>query len=87
LDGSVAPEVNAGNASSSLVGPAVPAVGTWVQQQTRPGEAGWGLLVMGVAGDGRAWQWRMPLLGGALPDAKVPAQLLPPAPRPDLLGE
>jgi hypothetical protein len=39
---------------------------------------------MGVASDGRVWQWQLPLLCGTLPDAKPAA--LPPAPKPELLG-
>lgn len=46
--------------------------------------SGHSVLLMGVASDGRVWQWQLPLLCGTLPDAKPSA--LPPAPKPELLG-
>ena len=46
--------------------------------------SGHSVLLMGVASDGRVWQWQLPLLSGTLPDAKPPA--LPPAPKPEMLG-
>lgn len=42
------------------------------------------VLLMGVASDGRVWQWQLPLLSGTLPDGKPSP--LPPAPKPELLG-
>jgi hypothetical protein len=42
------------------------------------------VLLLGVATDGKLWQWQMPLLWGALEGPKAP---LPRMPRADLLGE
>lgn len=47
--------------------------------------SGHSVLLMGATSDGRVWQWRLPLLGGTLPEPRPPA--LPPAPKPELLGE
>ena len=46
--------------------------------------SGHSVLLMGVASDGRVWQWQLPLLHGTLPEGKPSA--LPPAPKPELLG-
>lgn len=46
--------------------------------------SGHSVLLMGVASDGRVWQWQLPLLRGILPEGK-PA-VVPPAPKPELLG-
>lgn len=46
--------------------------------------SGHSVLLMGVASDGRVWQWQLPLLSGTLPDGKP--STLSPAPKPELLG-
>lgn len=47
--------------------------------------SGHSVLLMGIDGGGRVWQWQLPLLAGTLPDPK--AKELPPPPKPALLGE
>jgi hypothetical protein len=54
------------------------------QLQQQAGAGGRSVLLMGVASDGRVWQWQLPLLGGTLADAKPPVP--PPAPKPELVG-
>ena len=59
------------------------------QQQQQEGGSGRSVLIMGVTGDGRVWQWQLPLLWGTLQagDGKATApEAAPPLPRPDLLG-
>jgi hypothetical protein len=65
-------------------------------QQAQQEAAGHSVLVMGVATDGRVWQWQLPLLTGTLRDPKLTAAAAavpaasaavpPQAPKPELLG-
>ncbi|KAI3424707.1 hypothetical protein D9Q98_008096 [Chlorella vulgaris] len=66
------------------------------EQQAQREAAGHSVLVMGVATDGRVWQWQLPLLTGTLRDPKLTAAAAavpaasaavpPQAPKPELLG-
>jgi hypothetical protein len=72
-----------GGAAADLGGGAAAA-----ERQAAAEAAGRSVLLMGVASDGRVWQWQAPLLGGTQPEDKAAvAAAAPAAPQAELLGQ